>query len=285
MNEVSITAAGERDLALWDAAAATYAARVGGGGDSFYRRIHDFLWDAVGDVRGRDVLDLGCGHGWLAEEFRLAGARVTGIDGSAALLAQARTRYPEIGFRQYDLTRGLPHGSEQDPVPPHESEDASGHAHAPEQGSPPPRYDRVVAHMVLMDVPQVDRLLADTAAALRPDGVFVFSILHPAFYSRRIVDGDAGERYRMVPDYLTHETRQVTTFGEHHHYHRPLSWYIQRLAEHGFLVGGMVEPPSLPREDIPEQQWSDYQRWFSRIPTMLAISCVPAGRRGGAQPL
>jgi 2-polyprenyl-3-methyl-5-hydroxy-6-metoxy-1,4-benzoquinol methylase len=258
VNEAS-TAAGERDLALWDAAAATYAARVGGGSDSFYRRIHDFLWEAVGDVRGRDVLDLGCGHGWLAEEFRLAGARVTGIDGSAALLEQARTRYPEISFRRHDLTLGLPH--------------------TPARDSAPPRYDCIVAHMVLMDIPHLDRLLADTAAALRPDGVFVFSILHPAFYSRRIVDEPTGERYRMVPDYLTHETRQVTSFGEHHHYHRPLSWYIQRLAAHGFLVSGMVEPPSLPREDIPEQQWSDYQRWFSRIPTMLAISCVPAGGR------
>lgn len=271
----SSTAAGERDLALWDAAAAAYAARVGGRSDSFYRRLHDFLWTAFGDVRGRDVLDLGCGHGWLAEEFRLAGARVTGIDGSAALLEQARTRYPEISFRQHDLTLGLPHAPAPDSVP----------AHAPAPDSPPAHYDRIVAHMVLMDIPELDRLLADTAAALRPDGVFVFSILHPAFYSRRIVDEPAGPRYRMVPDYLTHETRQVASFGEHHHYHRPLSWYIQRLTAHGLLVSGMVEPPSLPAEDIPEQQWSDYQRWFSRIPTMLAISCVPTAGRLAAQPV
>ena len=108
--------------------------------------------------------------------------------------------------------------------------------------------------------------------------VFVFSILHPAFYSRSIVDDPSGERYRKVRDYLTHETRQVTSFGEHHHYHRPLSWYVQRLVAHGLLVSGMVEPPSLPQANIPEDQWSDYQRWFSRIPTMLAISCVPVSR-------
>ena len=53
-----------------------------------------------------------------------------------------------------------------------------------------------------------------------PDGVFVFSILRPAFYSRQIVEDPGGERYRKIPDYLTHETRQVTSFGEHHHYPR-----------------------------------------------------------------
>lgn len=251
-------AVSERDLALWDAAAEAYSARVGGRGDSFYRRVHDFLWGSFGDVNDRLVLDLGCGHGWLAEEFRMRGARVTGIDGSAALLADARSRYPGIAFRQHDLALGLPPDAEQ--------------------GVPGPRYDRIVAHMVLMDIPQLDALLADVAEALRPDGVFVFSILHPAFYSRRIVDEPTGERCRKVPDYLTHETRHVTSFGEHRHYHRPLSWYVQRLVAHGLLVSGMVEPPSLPREDIPEERWSDYQRWFSRIPTMLAIACVRADR-------
>ena len=239
----------ENDLELWDAAAQTYAARVGGSGDSFYRRLRGFLWERFGDVTGLDVLDLGCGHGWLAEELRLAGGRVTGVDGSGALLAEARERYPKVvDFVQRDLSLGLPEG------------DA--------------RYDRVVAHMVLMDIPELDRLLADVAAALRLSGVFVFSILHPAFYSRTIVDAGPGERYRKVSDYLTPETRWVTSFGGHQHYHRPLSWYVERLVAHGLVVNGLCEPPSLPVDDVPETQWTDYQRWFSRIPTMLAISCV-----------
>lgn len=248
----------EQDLALWDAAAATYAQRVGGQGDSFYRRIRAFLWSAFGDVRGLDVLDLGCGHGWLAEEFRRAGAQVTGIDGSAALLAEARERYPGIRFLQHDLAYGLP-------AAPHD---------APQD---PSRYDRVVAHMVLMDIPDLDPLLEAVGASLRPGGVFVLSILHPAFYSRPIeTDAATGERYRKIPDYLTHETRWVTSFGGHQHYHRPLSWYVERLAAHGLLVSGLIEPPSLPQADIPEDRWDDYQRWFSRIPTMLAMSCVTA---------
>jgi 2-polyprenyl-3-methyl-5-hydroxy-6-metoxy-1,4-benzoquinol methylase len=238
------------DLALWDAAAAAYAASVRGDKDSFYRRIRGFVGERFGDVFGLDVLDLGCGHGWLAEELRVAGARVTGVDGSNALLAEARERYRHVTFVQHDLSVGLP-------------KDLG-------------RYDRVVAHMVLMDIAELDRLLADVAAALRPSGVFVFSILHPAFYSRAIVDDGPGGRYRKVPDYLSHEMRWVTSFGGHHHYHRPLSWYVACLVAHGLLVNGLHEPPSLPPEDVPESQWTDYQRWFSRIPTMLALSCFKA---------
>lgn len=81
--------------------------------------------------------------------------------------------------------------------------------------------------MVLMDIPVVDRLLADIAAALRPGGGFVFTILHPAFFSRAIIDeGPGGQRYRKVTGYLDHETRWIESFGGHRHYHRPVSWYI-----------------------------------------------------------
>lgn len=241
---------GSEDLRLWDAAASAYVGYVDGPADTFYRRISGFLWDRLGSVQGLDVLDLGCGHGWLAEEIRLAGARVTGIDGSAALLAEARLNHPAIAFEQHDLTLGLPR--------------------------PLRRFDRIVAHMVLMDVPRLGPLLADAAASLRSGGVFVFSILHPAFFSRAIVDeAPDGERYRKVTGYLDHETRWIESFGGHHHYHRPLSWYFEELVRNGFVVSGLHEPPTLPGEAIPEAQWTDYQKWFSTIPTMLAISCQP----------
>lgn len=243
---------GSEDLQLWDAAAGAYASRE----DSFYRRVHGFLWSRLGAVRGLEVLDLGCGDGWLAGEMHQAGARVTGIDGSTALLARARSEYPAVLFQQCDLVRGLPW---------------------PEQ-----RFDRIVAHMVLMDIPVLDRLLASVAAAIRPGGVFVFTILHPAFFSQAIVDeGPGGQRYRKVTGYLRHQTRWIESFGGHRHYHRPVSWYIEQLVMHGLVVTGLHEPPSLPNSDIPETDWTEYQRWFSTIPTLLAISCVPVSARSG----
>ncbi|MFQ6329618.1 hypothetical protein ACLMAL_26255 [Nocardia sp. CWNU-33] len=120
----------------------------------------------------------------------------------------------------------------------------------------------------------LDRVLADVASALQGGGIFVFSILHPAFFSRTIVDETPdGERYRKVTGYLGHETRWIGSFGGHRHYHRPLSWYVDQLTDKGLVITGMHEPPSLPHTDIPEEEWTDYQRWFSTIPTMLALSC------------
>jgi SAM-dependent methyltransferase len=200
-------------------------------------------------VQGLEVLDLGCGDGWLAEEIRRAGAKVTGVDGSAALLAQARSHYPAIVFEQHDLVLGLPW--------------------------PRRLFDRIVAHTVLMDIPVLNRLVADVAAALRPGGVFVFTILHPAFFSQAIIDeGPGGQRYRKVTGYLDHETRWIESFGGHHHYHRPVPGYIEQLVKHGLVVTGLHEPPSLPHAEIPETDWTDYQKWFSTIPTVLAISCT-----------
>lgn len=241
------------DLRLWDAAAEAYAGEVQGVGDTFYRRLSAFLWDHFGDVSDLEVLDLGCGHGWLSEVFRGAGARVTGVDGSAELLTEARHCFPEVRFEHYDLRLGLPR--------------------------PLGRYDRIVAHMVLMDVPDLGPLISDVADALSSTGVFVFSILHPAFFSRPIVvePGPDGERYRKITGYLDQETRWIQSFGGHNHYHRPLSWYFQLLRRHGLVVTDFHEPPSLPADDMPPEEWTEYQRWFATIPTMMAISCRKLG--------
>ncbi|MDH6698882.1 class I SAM-dependent methyltransferase [Streptomyces griseoviridis] len=59
-------------------------------------REHVEAWsflNAVGDVSGRNVLDLGCGSGLYARRLRRAGAaRVVGMDESAAMVEHARRR-------------------------------------------------------------------------------------------------------------------------------------------------------------------------------------------------
>lgn len=60
------------------------------------------LMDLIGDLRNKKVLDMACGEGVYARQFRQAGAaEVTGVDVSSAMvdLAQARERAEPIGCR------------------------------------------------------------------------------------------------------------------------------------------------------------------------------------------
>jgi SAM-dependent methyltransferase len=181
---------------------------------------------------------------------------VIAVDGTAALAEIARSRYPDLDVRVHDLTVGLL--------------------------ADLPVFDRVVAHMVLMDLPDLDPLLAGVAARLRPDAVFVLSILHPSFFGSEVVrDPATGRHHRCVTAYLEHEQRWVDSFGGHVHYHRPLSWYVERLTAHGLVVTRLHEPATLPQHTRPTAQWTPHERWFATIPTMLATACRPGATHAG----
>jgi len=58
---------------------------------------------AVGAGPGMKILDAGCGGGGACVEAAKLGAKVTGVDASAGLLAVARERLPNAKFEQADL--------------------------------------------------------------------------------------------------------------------------------------------------------------------------------------
>ena len=87
-------------LAQYDAIAAAYR-------DSkqlpFRKTIERYtLFEALGDVRGRTVLDLACGEGFYTRLLKIAGAReITGVDISAEMirLAEQQERNNPLGCR------------------------------------------------------------------------------------------------------------------------------------------------------------------------------------------
>lgn len=55
-----------------------------------YAEAYTFF-NVIGDLAGKDVLDLACGEGFYARQFKLRGAhRVTGVDISSEMIALAR---------------------------------------------------------------------------------------------------------------------------------------------------------------------------------------------------
>ncbi|MFC6879951.1 MULTISPECIES: class I SAM-dependent methyltransferase [Actinomadura] len=102
-------------------------------------------------VRGRDVLDIGTGTGGLARLLALAGARVTGLDRSAALLEQARALDDRAGV---EVTYTV--------------------ASAEDTGLPDAAFDTVTAGQCWhwFDAP---RAAAEIGRLLRPDGHVVIA--------------------------------------------------------------------------------------------------------------
>jgi ubiquinone/menaquinone biosynthesis C-methylase UbiE len=129
--------------------------------------------DAVGDVRGFNVLDLGCGTGRHALWLAAGGAVVTAVDFSAGMLAQARNKpgADAVRFIVHDLHEPLP--------------------------LPAGRFDLVVSGLVLEHLRELDGLFAEARRVLKPLGRAVISAMHPAMCLRgaqaRFTDPATGE--------------------------------------------------------------------------------------------
>jgi trans-aconitate methyltransferase len=72
---------------------------------ALYDSKHSFVWkygeeliELLAPKPGERVLDLGCGTGHLTSRLAVAGASVTGLDHSAAMIQQARLNYPDLEF-------------------------------------------------------------------------------------------------------------------------------------------------------------------------------------------
>lgn len=63
------------------------------------------LLDRIGPARGLRILDVGCGDGVLATRLAQEGARVTGLDASADMIAAARRR-AKAARVEVDLVKG-----------------------------------------------------------------------------------------------------------------------------------------------------------------------------------
>ena len=74
--------------------------------------LFEAVLDAAGVTAGTSVLDVGCGTGLTLVLAARRGARVTGLDISAELLAVARERLPEVDLRRGDLET-LPFGNDR----------------------------------------------------------------------------------------------------------------------------------------------------------------------------
>ncbi len=169
----------------WNRIADRYAQVAGTLADVPYQKLKEPLWEALGDLKGKRVLDVGCGTGWLSEVIRECGRCAVGVDGSARLLEMGRSQFPELELIEHDLTTGLP--------------------------ALDGRFDVVLAQMVLMDFDPTDPVILAIAEVLRPGGVFVLTLPHPGFFGYPTDADEEGTRVRKVGCYLEEFRTSIET--------------------------------------------------------------------------
>jgi len=91
-----------RVVAAYDALATTYADHLIDELD--HKPFDRWLLDRVAALAGGPVADVGTGPGHVAAHLAAAGASVTGVDLSPAMVAEARRRFPDLAFEVGDLT-------------------------------------------------------------------------------------------------------------------------------------------------------------------------------------
>ena len=156
-------------------------------------------------LRGRRVLDVGCGGGILSEALAAAGATVTGIDGSAACIAAAREHAALGGLSiAYDAV--------------------TVEAHRP--ASP---YDIVTCMELLEHVPAPAQLLAACREQISDDGDLFVATLNrtPKSYAAAII----GAEYvlKLLPR-GTHDYRSFVRPSELARWLRDAGFELVRIA-------------------------------------------------------
>jgi 2-polyprenyl-6-hydroxyphenyl methylase / 3-demethylubiquinone-9 3-methyltransferase len=176
--------------------------------------------------QGLDVLDLGCGGGYMTEALAQGGARLVGVDPSSASLDAARRHSAKEGL-EIDYRLGV---GEAIPIPDHSA-------------------DRVVCVDVLEHVQDVEKVLGEVRRVLRSGGIFLFDTVNRNRLSVFLTVTMAEDILRIIPR-GTHDPRKFIKPKEMQIYLEMLGFTVDRkkfagmgpvgISRRGDLVFGLL---------------------------------------------
>lgn len=216
---------------------------------SYHKILIPTIIRLIGDVQNKQVIDVGCGSGYLSAKLAAEGAYVVGVDPSEEMIRIAKREYRSV------LRLKFCNLSIEDYLRSH----------------PDRRFEVAVSNMSLITISNLDEALRAIGSLLQPKGIFAFNITHPCFWNQ----------YRKYesPDRFTYHIphsqkgsfiisldisglRSPTT-----HFHRPLQEYFRSLRDASFLVEELIEPfPTREIEKLYPKPW--------KVPRFLSLRCV-----------
>ena len=214
----------------------------------------------LGQVQGKQILDAGCGNGYLSRLLSDRGARMVGVDLSTKAIEMARAA-------ELDKPEGIQY---------HVGSICDLSMFRDET------FDSVISNIVLCDLQDLKKAMAEIHRVLKPKGGLVFSIMHPCFTSppvhgwvKRPLDSDRAEDWLhwKVDGYFERGIEEYrygdlpTLYG----FHRPLSDYLKALIGSGFTLTDFEEP--VPKEKDVEEHHRELNDG-NRIAWFLVIGAI-----------
>ncbi|MDE2717569.1 MAG: class I SAM-dependent methyltransferase [Chloroflexota bacterium] len=189
--------------------------------------LDTWMLDALGDVSGKSVIDIGCGEGRFSRLLSELDATVTGVDLTEALIEQARS----VGSKRETYLVG-------------DAEDLEGIADE--------SFDLAVSYIVLVDLLDYRRSIREAYRVLRPGGKFVVCNVHPMRTASKSIVGwirdSSGKLFYPVDNYTEEGEREFLWWGGPFiNMHRTISSYVSAFLDVGFVLEALQEP--IPSEE------------------------------------
>lgn len=212
--------------------------------------IMPYMLKLIGDVKGKKILDLGCGEGGYSRELAQRGAQLVSIDCSTKAIAYAKSL---AGEENLNIEHHIRNSNDLFDI---DSE----------------QFDIVLCSMMLMDCEDFDGTLREAYRVMKKGGKLFASVLHPCFDGNH--DNGIGRqgvginREVVVKNYfepkvweapLWHGTIPVIWR------HRTLQDYVKGFIKAGFMIVDLCEPQA----DEEQAQISVALAWLKKIPLYL----------------
>jgi ubiquinone/menaquinone biosynthesis C-methylase UbiE len=241
----------------WGNVADWYAEHVVGE-DSYHRNVVlPNLLRMMNMTSGMHVLDVACGSGFFANEFKKAGARVTARDISEELILLAQKQYPGIDFAV---------------APAHKLADIEDQ-----------HVDALTIILAIQNIREVKETLLECSRVLKPGGKLYIVMNHPAF---RIPGGSSwgwdtekNIQYRRIDEYMSEKKVPIVMHpGSNPNektisFHRPLQFYAKLIGSSGLAISKIEEWISHRKsEEGPRQKEEDRTR--KEIPLFMVLEVI-----------
>jgi len=212
--------------------------KEGTGSSHFYNELLEMptTLSLIGNVKGKRILDLGCGPGFHAKKFTESGAKVKGIDISQKLIKLAKKEAPQAELIVGDIEKRLPYKKSE--------------------------FDIVVSSLVFGHIKDWNFPFNEINRVLKKGGIFVLSTYNPVAESVKkkkwffkkfyAVDNYFQEKWRHGS---WHDKGKKATIA---HHHKTFGTVIKYITKNGFDIIDYED--CKPRENTKEQFQKDYTR-------------------------